>query len=327
MAREHGTRARYVIEGCRCEPCTEANREYARSVKRRVAPATVSAARARKHIAELRAAGVGKRAIHNASGLSMSAIMKIAGGKVTKIKPQTEQAILGVTARAIADHAYVDIGPTLRNIDLLLARGWTRKNIANAIGTGRERALQMPKDRIVARRARAIEALLDQPAPTNYDRWGNAVEAKPSELAASHQPVIPVDVALPTMIDEGDMGWMARGACRVNATPTWVFFPGRGDQKVLEAAKAVCATCSVSADCLEYAQRTSQHVGIWGGMSERQRRDLRAKTTTAKCVRCTSVYPKAAQRTLCDHCYAVHRKAKRNEYSRQASLRTTAVAS
>jgi hypothetical protein len=106
-----------------------------------------------------------------------------------------------------------------------------------------------------------------------------------------------------------------------------VFFPGRGDQKVMEAAKAVCATCSVSSDCLDYAQRTSQHVGIWGGMSERQRRDLRAKTTTAKCVRCTSAYPKAAQRTLCDHCYAVHRKAKRNEYSRQASLRSTAVAS
>jgi hypothetical protein len=327
VAREHGTRSKYVAEKCRCDLCRKANTAYYHKDKYNQAPKFVKASRTRNHIAELRAAGVGKRAIADTAQVSLSAIMKIAAGHVRQIRPETEAAICGVTARAIADHAYVDIGPTLANINLLLARGWTRKNIANAIGTGRERALQMPKDRIVARRARAIEALLDQPTPTNYDRWGNAVEAKPAEISAARQPVIPVDVALPTMIDEGDMSWMARGACRVNATPTWVFFPGRGDQKVMEAAKAVCATCSVSSDCLDYAQRTSQHVGIWGGMSERQRRDLRAKATTAKCVRCTSVYPKAAQRTLCDHCYAVHRKAKRNEYSRQASLRSTAVAS
>jgi WhiB family redox-sensing transcriptional regulator len=327
MAREHGTRSKYVTDKCRCDLCRKANTAYYHKDKYNQAPKFVKASRTRKHIAELRAAGVGKRAIANTAQVSLSAIMKIAAGQVLQIRPETEAAICGVTARAVADHGYVPIARTLEHIELLVAKGWTRKNIANAIGTGRERALQMPKDRIVAWRARAIEALLDLPAPINYDRWGNAVEAKPAEITAARQPVIPVDVALPTMIDEGDMSWMARGACRVNATPTWVFFPGRGDQKVMEAAKAVCATCSVSSDCLDYAQRTAQHVGIWGGLSERQRRDLRAKTTTAKCVRCTSVYPKNAQRTLCDHCYAVHRKAKRNEYSRQASLRTTAVAS
>jgi len=33
---EHGTRTRYVHHGCRCEPCTEANRVYQRAYMREV---------------------------------------------------------------------------------------------------------------------------------------------------------------------------------------------------------------------------------------------------------------------------------------------------
>ena len=327
MAREHGTRSKYVTDKCRCDLCRKANTAYYHKDKYNQAPKFVKASRTRKHIAELRAAGVGKRAIANTAQVSLSAIMKIAAGQVLQIRPETEAAICGVTARAVADHGYVPIARTLEHIELLVAKGWTRKNIANAIGTGRERALQMPKDRIVGWRARAIEALLDLPAPINYDRWGNPVKVEASEVAPAQQRPIPADVALPTMIHEGDMSWMTRGACRVNSTPTWVFFPGDGDRKVAAAAKAICATCAVSGDCLDYAQRTSQHIGVWGGLSARERRDLRSKTLTATCVRCTTIYPKTPNRKLCDDCYAAYRKAKRYEYSRQSALRQAGVAS
>jgi Transcription factor WhiB/Phage integrase family len=68
--------------------------------------------------------------------------------------------------------------------------------------------------------------------------------------------------------------WMADAACKDQ--PTELFFPTRGE--TTEAARAICATCPVSADCLEYAVIANQRddVGIWGGTSARQRRKIRA---------------------------------------------------
>lgn len=42
-----------------------------------------------------------------------------------------------------------------------------------------------------------------------------------------------------------------------------------------ERAKAVCRRCEVSAQCLEWALKTNQHDGVWGGKSEDERRALR----------------------------------------------------
>jgi len=275
--REHGTRTKSVTDKCRCDLCRKANTDYYHQDKYNLAPKFVQAARTRNHIAELRAAGVGKRAIADTAKVSLSAIMKIAAGQVKQIKPETEAAICGVTARAVANHGTVDIAPTLRHIDTLTARGWTRKGIARAIGNGNEHALQIPADRIIARRARAIEQLLHQPVPVSYDRWGNPSSPAPVEPDGTHpNRPIPPDVHLPVMADEGDTTFMKRGACRTDKAPTWMFFPGRGDQKLVDAAKAVCATCPVTQECFEYAERTSQRSGIWGGMSERERRNLRS---------------------------------------------------
>ena len=52
-----------------------------------------------------------------------------------------------------------------------------------------------------------------------------------------------------------------------------LFFPGRGESA--DAAKAVCAGCVVSAECLEYALDAGEKFGVWGGKSERERRRLR----------------------------------------------------
>lgn len=72
--------------------------------------------------------------------------------------------------------------------------------------------------------------------------------------------------------------WQARGAC-VGADPD-LFFPERGDHAAIQAALAICATCTVRAECLDYALTTRQNVGILGGTTASQRKQtLRSRRT------------------------------------------------
>ena len=70
--------------------------------------------------------------------------------------------------------------------------------------------------------------------------------------------------------------WMDLGACR-EAEPE-LFFPVSSAGPALAqvaAAKAVCARCLVREDCLQYALVTAQDHGVWGGLSEEERRAAR----------------------------------------------------
>lgn len=53
-----------------------------------------------------------------------------------------------------------------------------------------------------------------------------------------------------------------------------LFFPDSGQSA--EPAKRICRRCPVRAECLEYALRHGERFGVWGGLSERQRRMLAA---------------------------------------------------
>jgi WhiB family transcriptional regulator, redox-sensing transcriptional regulator len=68
-----------------------------------------------------------------------------------------------------------------------------------------------------------------------------------------------------------DRGWQARANC-MGVDPD-LFFPERGAST--REAKEVCRGCVVREDCLEYALDSGEKFGIWGGMSERERRRLR----------------------------------------------------
>ena len=52
-----------------------------------------------------------------------------------------------------------------------------------------------------------------------------------------------------------------------------LFFPERGAST--REAKEVCRGCQVRTQCLEYALMNGEKFGIWGGLSERERRRLR----------------------------------------------------
>jgi WhiB family redox-sensing transcriptional regulator len=65
--------------------------------------------------------------------------------------------------------------------------------------------------------------------------------------------------------------WAGRGACR--RLPSQIFFPTRGED--LDAARAVCGACPVSEKCRDYALAIPGLRGVWGGLSEREREQLR----------------------------------------------------
>jgi WhiB family transcriptional regulator, redox-sensing transcriptional regulator len=73
-------------------------------------------------------------------------------------------------------------------------------------------------------------------------------------------------------LDEADeTSWQERALCA--QTDPEAFFPEKGGST--REAKRVCASCEVRVECLEYALANDERFGIWGGMSERERRRLK----------------------------------------------------
>jgi WhiB family redox-sensing transcriptional regulator len=68
-------------------------------------------------------------------------------------------------------------------------------------------------------------------------------------------------------------GWRYRAACR--GVDLDLFFPDRGESA--EPARQICAGCQVRQPCLDYALSRGIVHGIWGGLSERNRRALRSR--------------------------------------------------
>jgi WhiB family transcriptional regulator, redox-sensing transcriptional regulator len=65
--------------------------------------------------------------------------------------------------------------------------------------------------------------------------------------------------------------WQDHALCA--ETDPEVFYPEQGAST--RPAKKICRACEVRAECLAYAMETGQRFGIWGGLSENERRRLR----------------------------------------------------
>jgi WhiB family redox-sensing transcriptional regulator len=51
--------------------------------------------------------------------------------------------------------------------------------------------------------------------------------------------------------------------------------PLDGDRAAAQRAKKICQACTVTAECLAWALEHDQRFGVWGGTTERERRDMR----------------------------------------------------
>ena len=74
-------------------------------------------------------------------------------------------------------------------------------------------------------------------------------------------------------LDGGEEDWQERALCA--QTDPEVFFPEKGHTST--DAKRVCSRCEVKTECLEYALGHNEKFGIWGGLSERERRKLKRR--------------------------------------------------
>ena len=71
-----------------------------------------------------------------------------------------------------------------------------------------------------------------------------------------------------------DLSWQERALCA--QTDPEAFFPEKVGST--REAKIVCLSCDVRSECLEYALGHDERFGIWGGLSERERRRLKRRS-------------------------------------------------
>jgi DNA-binding Xre family transcriptional regulator len=135
--QKHGVRSTYVAGGCRCDACCAANTRYAKW-RELHGTVLVDSTPARDHIAALRAAGVGRRAIASRAGVSLTVVTRLAGvdrnRPAHRVRPETLAAILAVTVDDLAPAAVVDALGTRRRLQALISIGWTQTDLARRIG-------------------------------------------------------------------------------------------------------------------------------------------------------------------------------------------------
>lgn len=114
-----------------------------------------------------------------------------------------------------------------------------------------------------------------------------------------------------TRFFEQDESWKARAAC--SDADTRLFFPERGEP--VREAKEICAGCDVRTECLNYALAIPNCVGIWGGLSGRERRAVKRDQRRARAVQHGTVAGYRAEIRYglepCTHCQAAHRSYER----------------
>ncbi|WP_327350465.1 WhiB family transcriptional regulator [Streptomyces sp. NBC_01304] len=76
-------------------------------------------------------------------------------------------------------------------------------------------------------------------------------------------------------MDYGREAWEERAACRT-ADPDELFVAGAAQSD----AKRICGACEVKTECLAYALDERIEFGVWGGMTERERRALLRRRPT-----------------------------------------------
>ena len=101
----------------------------------------------------------------------------------------------------------------------------------------------------------------------------NVGDVPVSENPAESQPRPLAEWAddLSGLFDAVDQDWQEQALCA--QTDPEAFFPEKGGST--REAKRICRACGVRDECLEFALEHDERFGIWGGLSERERRRLK----------------------------------------------------
>lgn len=144
----------------------------------------------------------------------------------------------------------------------------------------RDVALSTLQWRVIQRRNPGLDASLIMPEPpqlvglSKYRR-----RRSKTDLPGKRESVVDKDnekhvysaaETIGFMIVDGDE-WQTKAICA--QTDPEIFFPEKGGST--REAKIVCRGCEVASDCLQYALDNDERFGVWGGLSERERRKLK----------------------------------------------------
>ncbi len=117
---------------------------------------------------------------------------------------------------------------------------------------------------------RTQTAVLDRPV----ERELSLLRLVEEDFTLADEPM-PIVQDLPDLLElaDPDTGqlWQEQALCA--QTDPEAFFPEKGGST--REAKRVCVSCEVRSECLEYALEHDERFGIWGGLSERERRRLK----------------------------------------------------
>lgn len=164
LPRTHGTTAMFAT-GCRCFACRLARATYEANRKARIeagerVPGDIPADHARRHLRTLSAAGVGKHRVAALADVNALTVLRIATGRRTHIRPETERRILAVSRDDKAMKALVDADLTWKRINDLLALGYTKRELAGRLGYRAPHAgIQLQRDRVTRLNAKRVARL------------------------------------------------------------------------------------------------------------------------------------------------------------------------
>lgn len=205
---ECGTRASYSLDRCRCEPCTVANREYARTQYRRMMGyeerPTVPADTARKRLKALLREGYSLRTIAkaiNANEIALARLLKQVAGRprAKRVRRITERKLLDFEMGDVirAEYGFVPAAPIWSLVNGLLAAGMTKAAIARHITPGAV-SLQIGHLRVGWRTAKAIMEL-----------YREVIGGNPYDVGASKYGTVSSDHRLDDLLTDTLWGeWM-----------------------------------------------------------------------------------------------------------------------
>jgi WhiB family redox-sensing transcriptional regulator len=99
------------------------------------------------------------------------------------------------------------------------------------------------------------------------------------DLAQGRGDVVSLTLSVTEVPDDNELpeelSWQERALCA--QTDPEAFFPEKGGST--REAKRICVGCEVRVECLDYALANDERFGIWGGLSERERRRLKRRAS------------------------------------------------
>src|SRR5450756_2890022 len=97
----------------------------------------------------------------------------------------------------------------------------------------------------------------------------------PEDISTNNQVTRLLPVVMPGAVTPAPGEWHGRGLC-TGEDPD-AFFPSHGDPGT--EARRICGICPVRDDCLDYSTEADEH-GIWGGLDQDERQNLRTVSYT-----------------------------------------------